>query len=246
MKEARTEGIVSFVHHEKEYVTIEYTVNGRKKTINGKVDEATQLQLKAEKLIKKIHRFHEGDEVQFTIARSDRGDKNIAEQIVYRFNNALSNLINRATVDNQFVGYLKLVDGNYFVKETGTYLFFPLIVSPWEVVPAESLLNEPVFFKLENTGNPEKLTATLLKPRYIPEFMKAKKYQADKTVIEATVAKVTPHSIHVNVIGDKITGKISLEKAGTGQPGMMLPKADDKIKVVITHLSSTRIVLSRV
>ncbi len=246
MKEARTEGKISFVQHEKEYVTIEYMVNGRKKTINGKVDEATQLQLKEEKLIKKVHRFHEGDEVEFTIARSARGDKNIADRIVYRFNNPLSNLINRAEVDNQFVGYLKLVDKTYFVKETGTYLFFPLIVSPWEVVPAENQLNEPVFFRLENTGNPEKLAATLLKPRYIPEFMTAKRYHANKTVIEARVAKVTPHSIHVNVIGDKIMGKISLEKADGNHSEIHSLKASDSIKVVITHLSNTRIVISPV
>jgi hypothetical protein len=245
MKEARTEGVVSFVHHEKEYVTIEYTVNGRKKTINGKVDEATQLPLKEEKLIKKFHRFHEGDEVEFTITRSARGDKNIAERIVYRFNNALGNLINRAAVDNQFVGYLKLVDKSYFVKETGTYLFFPLIVSPWEVVPAESQLNEPVFFKLENTGNPEKVSAALLKPRYIPEFMTAKKYYTNKTVIEARVAKVTPHSVHVNVIGEKIMGKIPLEMPEGGHPEIPLPKVSDPIKIVITHLSPTRIVIAR-
>ncbi|MDR3715707.1 MAG: hypothetical protein P4L51_23085 [Puia sp.] len=253
MKESRIEGKVSFVNHDKQYVTIEFMAGGRKKKVNGKIDEATQAQWIAGKLVKKIHRFHEGDEVQFTVARSARGEKDIAEGIVFRFNNALSNLIARAAVDNQFTGYLKAVDDGYFVKETGTYLFFPLLLSPWELPPAESQLNEPVSFKLENTGNPEKTAASLLKPRYIPEYLTAKKYYTNKTVIEARVARVTPHGIQVYVIGDKIMGKIALEtkaeeggEAANDHPAPLPVKDNELIKVVITHLSPTRIVLSRV
>jgi hypothetical protein len=148
MSTSMIEGKISFVHHDKDYVTIDYIQNGKKKSINGKVDEARQLKLKEEKLIKKVHRFHEGDEVYFTMLRSARGDKMVAERIQYRFNNALGNLINRSVTDNKFVGYLKLVDDNYFVKETGSYLFFPVILSPWELRPDINKLNEPVFFTL--------------------------------------------------------------------------------------------------
>src|ERR1700712_2240669 len=144
MDENILEGKITFVHHDKHYVTIDYTHKGKKKSINGKVDEARQLKLIEDKLIKKIHQFHEGDEVYFTLELSGRGDKMVAEQIRYRFNNTLGNLVNRARTNNQFTGYLKMVEDKYFVKETGSYHFFPLILSPWQLPPDTAKLNEPV------------------------------------------------------------------------------------------------------
>jgi hypothetical protein len=169
----------------------------------------------------------------------------VAERIQYRFNNALGNLINRAKTDNKFVGYLKLVDDKYFVKETGSYLFFPVVLSLWEMPPNISKLNEPVFFQLQNTDNPEKLEAVLFKHRFIPEYLTAQKYFAEKKIIQATVYKITPHGIYVNVIGDKIQAKIPLAKKQTPLSAPEL-KLGDTIKVLISFLSSTKIVVSAV
>jgi len=238
MDAAIIEGKVSFVHHEKHYVTIDYVHNGKKKSINGLVDDATQEKLVAEKLVKKIHHFHEGDEVYFTIVRSPRGDKMVAARIQYRYNNALGNLVNRATTDNKFVGYLKRVGNDYFVKETGSYLFFPVKRSPWEREPDSNTLNEPVFFRLDNLRNPEKIGATLLKQVFIREFLQAQKYYAAKTVIDATVYKVTPHGIYVNVVGDKIQAKFAPEGRTVA--------VNDSIKVRITYLSEAKIVVAPV
>ncbi|MHA4806514.1 hypothetical protein ACX0G9_00335 [Flavitalea flava] len=251
----RLEGKVSFVMHEKEYVAIEYTAGGKKRTINGKIDEASQLKLKEEKLIKKSHHFREGDEVYFTLSLSARGDKMVAEQIIYRFNNALGNLINRSKTDNTFTGYLKLVDGGYFVKETGSYLFFPVPLSVWEIPPSERTLNEPVQFRLENTGNPEKITASLFKHQYIPEYLTAQRWFADKKVIQATIHKVTPHSLYINLIGEKIQAKMpvpSMHILSTPQPSeaggqsSVQPVAGDSLKVRITFLSPARIAVEAV
>jgi ribosomal protein S1 len=236
------EGKISFVHHDKDYVTIDYTQNGKKKSINGKVDKERQLNWIKEKLVKKIHQFHEGDVVFFTIARSARGDKMVAERIQYRFNNALGNLINRSKTDNKFVGYLKLVDGNFFVKETGSYLFFPVVLSPWELPPDIHKLNEPVFFQLQNTDQPEKLEAVLLKHRFIPEYAKAQKYLAEKKIIEGKVYKITPHGIYVNVIGEKIRAKIPLSKKEATVPSPEL-KVGDTLNILIRFLSSTKIAI---
>ncbi len=238
MDAAIIEGKVSFVHREKHYVTIDYVHKGKKKSINGLVDDATQEKLIAEKLVKKIHHFHEGDEVYFTIVRSPRGDKMVAARIQYRFNNALGNLINRAATDNKFVGYLKQVEEGYFVKETGSYLFFPVNLSPWERAPGSQKLNEPVFFKLENLRNPEKISATLLKQVFIREFLQAQKYYTAKAVIDATVFKVTPHGIYVNVVGDKIQAKFA--------PDGRKAAVNDIIKIRITYLSEEKIVVAPV
>lgn len=239
------EGKISFVHHDKDYVTIGYVQNGKKKSINGKVDEARQLKLKEKKLIKKIHKFNEGDEVYFTVERSARGDKMVAEQIQYRYNNALGNLINRAHTDNRFAGYLKWVDEKFFVKETGSYLFFPLMLSPWEIKPDINTLNEPIFFRLENTEHPDKLTATLFQQRFIPEYATAQKYFTGKKIINALVSKTTPHGIYLNVIGDKIQAKIPVTK-GVDKKEEPEIKAGDTVKIIITYLGSTKIAVALV
>ena len=42
-------GKITFINHDKEYATIEYMLNGKKKTISGNISEQEQLKLKAEK-----------------------------------------------------------------------------------------------------------------------------------------------------------------------------------------------------
>ncbi len=165
----------------------------------------------------------------------------VAERIQYRYNNALGNLINRAATDNRFAGYLKMVDEKYFVKETGSYLFFPLILSPWEIKPDINKLNEPVFFRLENTDHPQKLTASLFQQRFIPEYTKVQKYFADKAIINAQVFKTTPHGIYVNVMGDKIKAKIPVAKALSNKKEESEIKVGDTVKIIITYLGSAKI-----
>ena len=64
MSNAIITGHVSFVNHDKKYIIIEYEVNGKKKVVNGSVDEKS--------LIKK-HVFHIGDAVSFMVGLSGRG-----------------------------------------------------------------------------------------------------------------------------------------------------------------------------
>src|SRR6185369_730335 len=104
------QGKVSFVNHEKKYVMIEYEVNGKKKTINGIVDEKTQQDVITKGLVKKKHHFHIGDMVNFNAGLSDRGDKMVASNIQYLYNTALDVLINKAKTENNFIGYLKMID----------------------------------------------------------------------------------------------------------------------------------------
>ncbi len=241
MNEKTVMGKISFINHDKNYATIEYEVNGKKKTISGNISEKEQLKLKTEKIIKKVHQFHVGDEVSFIITLSARGDKMIADCLQFHFNNALDNLINKSLIENRFVGYLKKVDEDYFVKETGSYIFFPLILSPWEKKPREDNLNEPIFFKLENTGKTGKATASLFKSEYIPEYMYALQCFKKKTVLDAMVYKVTPHGIFVNVVVEKIQAKIAIDKAAS-----VTAQVGDVLKVIITYLGTSKIIVERV
>jgi ribosomal protein L24 len=240
------QGKVSFVNHEKQYVMIEYEVNGKKKTINGVVDDKTQQQLIKDGLIKKAHTFHIGDIINFNAGLSGRGDKMVASNIQYLYNPALDVLINKAKTENNFIGYLKMAEDKIYVKEIDSYLFFPVAVSPWQIIPTEKELNEAVTFSLENTDNKEKVTAKLFNNNYIPEFYAAVKLQKAKTPVEAEVYKISPHGIYLNIIGDKIQAKIALAKNTVATDLVKDIKVGNKIKVVITYLSPVKIIVEPV
>jgi hypothetical protein len=225
-------GNVSFVNHEKKYVIIEYELNGKKKVVNGSVDE---------KHLKKKHVFHIGDTVSFTAGLSGRGDKMVASNIQFLYNNALDVLINKARTENNFIGYLKIVDDNYFVKEIDSYLFFPVLTSPWQVKPTEAELNEAVTFALDNLEKKEKITASLFTQKFVPEYYSAERAFKKQEIVEAKVYKVSPHGIYLDVFGDKVQAKIPLknDKLKDVKPG-------DKLNVRITYFSKMKIVVEPV
>jgi hypothetical protein len=235
MEEKQLTGKVSFVQYEKQFVTIEYLHNNVKlKSVNGSIKEEALL---ASGNMKK-HYFREGDEVSFTLALSVRGDKMTATNIKFRFNNALNNLLNKATTENRFSGYLKQVDDELFVKEMDSYLFFPLKISPWELPPSTQTLNVPISFALENIDKPTKVSAVLAYRQFKPAYKKAQQWLDDEMVIEATVSKVTPHAIYVDLIADELSAKLLLKEDSTVAVG-------DKISVTITYLSPEKIVIQQ-
>ncbi|HEY6504767.1 MAG TPA: hypothetical protein VIZ28_12380 [Chitinophagaceae bacterium] len=242
MAEKTLEGKITFVQYDKKYVSIEYLHNGKLKSVNGSIKEADLLKGKEEKAGKKPHHFREGDEINFVLTKSARGDKMIADHIQFRFNNSLSALLHQATIENKFSGYLKQVDDKYFIKEISSYHFFPLKLSPWEKEPPPAVLNEPVLFSLENFSNPGKAVAVLLNRHFIPEFKKAQQCFENKTVIDATVSKITPHGIYLDVVGNKIQSKIPLPTNKTD----LKEKPGDRVKIIITYLGMEKIVVKRV
>ncbi len=204
---------------------IEYEVNDKKKVVNGSVDE---------KNVNTKHIFQIGDAVSFMVELSGRGDKMVASNISFLYNTALDVLINKAKTENNFIGYLKIVDDKYFVKEIDSYLFFPVPLSPWQIKPIEAELNEAVTFALENTEKKNKITAKLYNNKYIPEFYTAVKLNKANSPVEATVYKVSPHGIYVNLIGEKIQAKL---------PFRVGVNLNDIITVKIIHLTPFKIIV---
>jgi hypothetical protein len=232
-------GIVKFVHHEKGYVEIEYQPKGvgKSKTINGQVDKATQEKLIEERIIKKVHSFYIGDTVQFITKLSDRGDKMIAAQIQYLHNEALDVMLNKAKTNNAFLGYIKQVGEQFFVKEIDSYRFFQLEISPWRMPFTEKEMNAPVEFMLNHLQRKEKATAELLRNEYIPEFYTAEKHFISKKPVTGKVYKVTEHGIYLSLLNDAIRAKIENDFPA---------KIDDNIEIQITYLSPLKIAVKRV
>ena len=231
------EGKISFINHEKKYAMIEYEEGNKNKTVRASIDEQSQKQMKAKNIIKKTHHFMVGDVVSFQVKLSDRGDRMMASGTEFLYNNALDVLINKSFVSNKFIGYLKMVDDKYFVKEIDSYLFFPVPFSAWQIVPEELDLNEQVHFSLENIDKKEKIYASLFNNKYIPEFEQAVKLFKTKTPVMAEVFKVSPYSIYLNIISEKIKAKIDFEE------GL---NVGDKIEVLISYLGKNKIAVIKV
>lgn len=226
-------GNVSFVNHDKEYIIIEYEQNGKKKVVHGSVDE---------KHLPKKHVFHIGDKVSFMVGLSGRGDRMVATNIQFMYNHALDVLINKARTENNFIGYLKMADDKYFVKEIDSYLFFPVLVSPWQLNPTEAELNEAVTFALNNLEKKDKITASLFTQKFIPEYYSAERAFKKNETVEAIVYKISPHGIYLNVFGDKVQSKISPKTEGV--PDHI--KIGDALQVRVTYFSKLKIVVEPV
>jgi len=232
MEEELYKGKISFINYEKQFATIEYLQNNKSKAVNCKTTEAGSG--------KKPHQYRLGDGVSFQLKLSDRGDKMTAYNVKFTHNETISLLVQKAAIENRFSGYLKIVDGRFFVKEIDSYILFPIQLSKWEREPVETAANEAIAFKLLNVEKPNSIVAELFSHNYFPEYKKALQHFNNKIEIEAIVYKLSPHAVYLNLFGDKMQAKLSI----TGLE-IDTVKEGDTIQVVITHLTPNRIVVKR-
>ncbi len=240
-------GKITFIHHEKNRAVIEYIENGKKKTIQADISESSQEKLAVQKIIKKPHHFLIGDHVKFQLKKTGaNGRLQFADNIQYQYNTALEILINKAGIENRFLGYIKIAGDEYFIKEIDTYLFFPLKITKFEIPPSVEEMEEPVQFKLENIEKPEKIVAALYNHSYIPEFLTAIQHFKKQTSIDAIVQKITAYGIYLNLVNGKIEAKLAIDKLlaekiedGSLQPGSV-------ISVKITHLTPGKIAVEKI
>lgn len=247
MNDKSIPGKITFIHHEKDRAVIEYIDNGKKKTIQADISLQEQQKLKDQKIIKKTHRFLMGDQVIFTLKKTGaNGSQQYATNLQYQYNTALELLINKAATENKFLGYIKITDDNYFIKEIDSYLFFPLSVSAYEIAPTEKQTAEPVYFKFENIEKPDKITASLYNHNYIPEFLAAIQHFKKQTVMDAIVTKITPFGIHLNLLNNKLHAKLDLDESLSEQIKANSIQINSVIPVKIRHLSPVKIVVEKV
>jgi hypothetical protein len=246
MSDKSIPGKITFIHHEKNRAVIEYIDNGKKKTIQADISTKEQQRLKEQKIIKKTHRFLMGDNVTFNIKKTGaNGSQQYASNLQYQYNTSLEILINKANIDNKFLGYIKVTDDKYFIKEIDSYLFFPLNVSPYEIAPTEAEAASPVYFKFENIEKPDKLTATLYNHNYIPEFSAAVQHFKKQTVIDAVVTKITAFGIYLGLMNNKLQAKLDIDELLAKQIEEKSIEVNAVIPVKIRHLSPLKIVVEK-
>lgn len=233
MDEQVYKGKISFVNYEKFFATIDYLHGTKQKSVNFKTNAADS--------DKKPHHYRLGDEVSFQLKLSDRGDKMTAYNVKFLHNIPINLLIQKAAIENRFAGYLKIINDKYYIKEWDSYILFPIQLSPWEVPPPTTVENEAISYRLINLDKPNALMAELFSHNYIPEYRKAVQHFDNEIDIEATVKRISPHAVYLDLFDDKIQAKLPLTAVEKDSL-----KEGDKIKVMITHLSNTRIVVKRI
>jgi len=247
MNDKLVAGKITFIHHEKNRAVIEYEENGKKKTIQADIDDKAQEKLIAQKIIKKPHRFLVGDNVKFLIKKTGSNGRILyADSIQYQYNTALEILINKAGVENKFLGYIKITEHEYFIKEIDTYLFFPLKISAFETAPTEKEIEKPVTFKIEHLDKPEKISATLYNHNYIPEFQAAIQHFKKQTTVEAVIDKISPFGIYLKLFNGKIDAKIAVDDSLATLIADTTMAVGTVITVLIKHLTPEKIVVERV
>ena len=240
-------GKITFIHHEKNRAVIEYIDNGKKKTIQANLDFKAQQEAKDQKVRKKAHRFLVGDNVTFVIKKTGaNGSIQFAESLKYQYNTALELLINKVSLENKFLGYIKITDDKYFIKEIESYLFFPLALSVYEIAPTEKETEQPVYFKLENIEKPDKITASLYNHHYIPEFLTAIHQSKKQMVIDAVVYNITPFAVYLNLIGDKVKAKLTIDELLKKRIEENSIQLNTVVPVRIKHISLSRIVVEEI
>ncbi|MBO9657961.1 MAG: hypothetical protein J7527_03975 [Chitinophagaceae bacterium] len=224
-------GHITFVNYEKHFATIDYLKDGK----SGKMKSVNCKTISPDG--KKLHHFRVGDNIQFQLRLSDRGDKMTAYNIKFLYNTHLEVLLNKAVEENRFAGYLKKVDDGWLIKERNSYIFFPLRLSKWEAQPAEEAVNEVINFSIQNQGKRNQLYAELFSHSYIPEYKQAVELSKQQKPVEATVTRVSQYAAYVTILGGKIQSKLE-----NGIDGL---KEGDKLEVKITYITPYRVVVEK-
>ena len=220
----RLQGKITYVNHQKQYAMIEYEAGGKKRVVKMLISNADS---------KSAH-FSSGDMVEFTLTHIKGTDRQEATEVAFKYNTALDVVMQKAKENNSFLGYLKKIGDEYFIKEINSYLFFKLQISKWQIEPEENEVNEPVAFFFEDITKKEKLLAVLFDNEYLPEYLQAVKLFKAQKPVPAVVTKVMPHAIYVNVVEDIITGKLVNDRT---------VEVGDTINVMITYLGKSKIAL---
>jgi len=238
------EGKISYINHEKQYAVVEFMDGNKKKTAKANIDIAIQKEQKNKKQITKVHQFTVGDVVEFRHTLSPRGDRMLATNLKFKYNSGLDVLLNKANnLSNDFKGYIKEVDGKLFVKEIESYLFIPLLISPWQLKPGEEEMTNPVNFYLINTEK-KKPKARLRSEKFIPAYFSAKRAMEKKEVVDAMITRVTANGIYIEMFDGRLTAKIPAgKKIDVTQSGS---NAGDKLQILITYIGDERIIVEPV
>ena len=242
MSEKYFRGKITFINNDKKKATIEYVSNNKVKSIQAVIDDKQQEKYIQLRLIKKAHRFLVGDHVKFVIKKSAQ-NVFFADHVLYEYNHSLEVLIQKASVQNKFLGYVKKIDDDYFIKEIDSYLFFPLRLSKYEFPPIVSDSPKATSFKLINIEKPDKIMAELYNHQYTEGFLTAVKQHKSENIIDAVVQKITPYGLFITLSDCGLESKIAINEFVSEKIAKEKIDIGSLLKVKITHITNDRIVV---
>ena len=132
----------------------------------------------------------------------------------------------------------KFLFGNFELRRLNLLFYVNILFFNLRFWIRFSCLFHKITFKFLNLDKPNAIAAELFSHNYIPEYKMAIGHFNNKSGTEAIVYRVSPYAVYLNLFGNKIQAKLPVTPEEKNQL-----KEGDKMQVVITHLSNTRIVI---
>lgn len=190
------------------------------------------------KEIKNSHKFRSGDEVEFKV-KLDSKSRQVAYDLTFIKNLKRNEVIEEAKELNLLKGYLKKVEGLFYVKHLNTYLTIPINISNWETdidLIYEARINQVVTFELVNIDKPFKMSAVLTDRIFKQELTIINEFKNLGTTTYATITGHNEKGYFTTLLDGTVKAFISYQVQDNHFEKITLVKGD-LVEVKVNYVS---------
>lgn len=185
--------------------------------------------------------YFRGDEVYYKIKRSSKNENRIeACDVSFIKNDKIDEYLALIREQKPLTGYIKYLDGCYYIKDKQTYLFTPLEISMWEVgleEVYESRINEAVSYVVEKIPKYIKnMTAVLTDRIFSTQYYQLCKLRDDQELISVRITGVRRDGYFASFLDNSVSTFIHFDKSGTTPTDL---KKGDFVIARISTVNST-------
>lgn len=164
-------------------------------------------------------KFVRGDEVYFNVRYSDKSKGPAAYNLHFIKNERSDRLKELVELYSVLPGFIKKIDGNYYIKDKATYLFIPIHISKWEIglqETYENRLNKLVTYSiLKKYKNPEAWNATITDRKFNEAYIRLKECKDNRIVLPAKIIKMNRHGYYASLLNGTVSAFMLFNKKGS-------------------------------
>ncbi|TAM98343.1 MAG: hypothetical protein EPN39_09285 [Chitinophagaceae bacterium] len=183
------------------------------------LDPAQFKALSSPERIEVKNKFVRGDEICFNVRYSDKSKGPVAYNLHFIKNERSNRLKELIELHNELPGFIKKIDGNYYIKDKATYLFIPIHISKSEIALQETYenrLNKLVTYSvLKKYKNPEAWKATVTDRKFNEVYIKLKEYKDNRIVLPAKIIKMNRYGYYASLLNGTVNAFMLLNKKGS-------------------------------
>jgi hypothetical protein len=229
------QGIVTSINYVINSGIIEYLVDKEKQHINFFLSSPRQFEFQKHGFDIGGHHFWVRDVVGFKRKLKADG-KFIAYDVIFKYNTALKELLDRAKIKNHFFGEFIKSDDQYFVKELLSEIILPLEFVEYEAPPVADELLRKAYFRINNMHDSKKRSAELIEKRFININDDFAHHLKLGTAFDAHVTHIRPKFIELTVPFFSITARLDTFNCKEElKRKYFYIQPDDKLRVKLHH-----------